>query len=290
MVNRKGKRREEQRSDSDKDKQLTTKLSESEKQVLLHYIDKLYSDVRDYIASSKRISFAVLTLSLLLLALSSGAASTRQELTFSGIGFKLPFAVFLTATAALLTFLVPIKQVLDQRAVYLESHIEKLYELVGLPKGTWQETQGEMVLETGRRNYVELLIDVIAVTFTRPIAGARVEPSEGVIFGAWYVVYLLGPTAGQAAAGFKVSELLQKQGLGWAWIPFVCLVLITFLMFWWAAMAGRRANQDPSEPRLRILTRTPDITERALFLFVALLLTGISVGFGYFVARTLGSL
>lgn len=249
-------------------------------QVALHQIDKLYSAYLEGAAGIKRASYLLAGLTLLILALSSGAASTREELTFAGIGLRLPFAVFMSSCAVLISFLVLAKTALENAQVARRYLIDDLYESIGVDSA-YLEKQHPFLFMTG--NLVDAVTNQSAVN--RYFSDTETQPTSK--FFAWYTfsLYILLPTAAQAAAGFKVSELLQSQRLGWTWIIFVCLIVSTYFA-WFRQMSHGHAtdpvvpNTDPVDPKIAFV----------MLLFLSIPWSGVSVGLGYFVARVLGSL
>jgi excisionase family DNA binding protein len=191
--------------------------SESDDQLTLHYLDKVYNSWQTVSSGWRRLSFAMVLTSLLLLILSGGGASAEQKLTLSGIGLKLPFVVFLIAGAVGIVFLMILLTTADAEQSSLEGEILRLYEEIGLDDSTLEKAWSSS--EPGPFGTGDLVL-----AFAKSFTGG---------FKSWigYGVYIELPMAAQVAVGFKVSELLQKLGFGWVWILFLVLPIITVVVF-----------------------------------------------------------
>jgi hypothetical protein len=79
--------------------------------VTLHYIDKLFARSIALSTLGKRSLLVATVLSLILLGLSGGAVSAEEKISFQGVGLKVPFAVFMTGGAVVVSVLVIVRGV-----------------------------------------------------------------------------------------------------------------------------------------------------------------------------------
>jgi excisionase family DNA binding protein len=255
-----------------------TSEMESDNQAMLHYIDKLYSLLQAYSSDAQRSSLALVGLSLLLLALSGGAVSTQEQLTISGIGLRIPFAVFLTAGAVSLTFLITAYFTSLWQVALVQREIERLYESIG-----FDDVTSDSIIKPLEMSGVMWTLSLTFATTrehtsgngTRDPDGSNVNPRG--LWIIWAILYSLIPAAAQAGAGVKVSELLQEQGLGWVGLLFVLLVVVTSLAFSWGAF---RMQTPPPESRAEIVVVT----------IFYMIVSAVGVGLGSFVAKGLNFL
>jgi hypothetical protein len=203
---------------------------ESDEQKALHYIDKLYSSWQSVSTSVKRMDLAVVLISLLLLVLSGSQDSGKQaNLTFSGIGLKIPFVVLLIAGAVGLVVLISISQRLTRQRGLLEEKIVDLYKRIGVD-------ESDLVAETAGTKAGLFEAGNLVDTFTETFKG-----------GSWFAaagVYIILPAAGQAAAITKVAELLQKQGYGWVGGLTYLIVAATCAVYYWDAKEEMKGTAD----------------------------------------------
>jgi len=96
---------------------------------------------------------------------------------------------------------------------------------------------------------------------------------------------IVTPTAAQAGAGFKVSELLQSSGrLGWIWILFVLLAVLTAALL----LTVPESHEHFQGEREWSLS-----SKRGEFLLTSLLAAIVAlpgIGLGYIVAKVLAGL
>jgi hypothetical protein len=90
------------------------------------------------------------------------------------------------------------------------------------------------------------------------------------------------PTSAQVAAGFKVSELLRFEGLGWLWLVFV---LVAFSINW----AGGSMYWNILPLRLRAYGQPDESINRTPIRIVGQVCFLLGVVLGYFIAKVLGS-
>jgi membrane protein implicated in regulation of membrane protease activity len=187
---------------------------ESEDPLTLNYIDKLYSSWHSVSNSIRRLGFVMVVLCLLLLILSAGAASAEQKLTLSGIGLKIPFVLFLVVGAVSILVIVSVLSPAEDEKYKLEEEIIRLYGELGLDDSTLAKAGSDAEPGPFRSG------DPVHTFSTSFGAGG---------LGDWVAVcvYIIAPVAAQVAVGFKVADLVQKQGFGWVWIPFFVLAVIT---------------------------------------------------------------
>jgi len=226
----------------------------TDKDTTLHYIDKLFGMAEVTKARGFRVTIIQLTTSLPLLALSGGLATTQGTFAFGGVGLKVPVAVFLAGGALLVSSLVYVVQVYNLSVQVAQSEIHRLYKSIGFKDPT---------LDYGM--------------FFGMLRSRLVTMLGGGIIGTTF------PTSAQVAAGFKVSELLRFEGLGWIWLVFVLLAVSTKWVSDSMAVSRlpqivRAYGQQIDESRIR----------RPVRIF-GLVLALLGVAFGYFVAKVLGS-
>jgi excisionase family DNA binding protein len=200
---------------------------ESAKQATLHYIDKLYSAWKAIDAQHRRFIFLQVLIAVLLLALSGGAVSTEENLTMSGIELKVPLVVLMTTGAVLITFLNIMSGSLARLMQPYIDEIRRLYQIMGLDYATIYSAANPFTSGSAGQAlyYMFARENPTLADGTRPPGVPPVSTPIGApLVGA---LALIIPTAAQVAAGYKVSEFLDKPGSGWFLYSFFILALIT---------------------------------------------------------------
>jgi len=304
---------------------LDSEVTGSDSQLTLNYIDKLYTAWQALNVSYRRLTFWTLAVSVLVLALSGGAVSTDENLTISGIGLRVPLAVFMITGAVLIpVFLIAILN-LESLGTFYEKEIRSLYKSLGLAKPAMDSPVDPFV--TGG------IADVLALGYRlqreTPPQGENNHPTGKANLkarGSTLIVialFVILPTAAQAGAGYKVSELklldkeelswfpaeaftnyvgkafayigLPRQGSDWVSDMFVVLAFVTAFVLFTSAMGSEReeaggevqAETEGSDPGKS--SGTSPFTSVFVGIIVALFLGGmawIGVWLGYIVAAS----
>lgn len=291
-------------------------------QAKLHYIDKLYSAWQSINAHENQFTFLKLVLSVLLLALSGGAVSADKHLAFSGIEVKVPFLVLMTTGAVLIGLLSIMRQSLFRLGNIYIVKIRDLYRSLGLDYSTVFSPAHPFTSGTA----VQALNSMFAIETptladgTRPPGAPFLKSPVGRLISTAILVIL--PAAAQAAAGYKTSEFLDKQGSVWVAGSFIILAILTGLASSWAGIKAsdslryfaylvetptlppdlertlpkryatlrRRLSKVRSDPEQRHLVRIPLIGARIFYLLWTLIYVCLGVLLGYFVVKQLPSL
>jgi hypothetical protein len=261
--------------------------------VILNYIDKLVSKQHAVADAGSRFSLTAMVLSLLLLAISGGAAKAKGSMSLGGIGLKVSLAVLLTGVAVVIGVLVVafLASLWQRQALTFE--IQRLYMSTGFEDRT---LYGEAITPFGGANITQLA----STLFEYETFGDRFGGSRPVVWAALKTILVFAgntivPVSAQVGGGFKVAELLQSRGLGWTWIPFVLLALLTAttagLAFEHTAVMGKRllseAQQESgndSEGGAEKSSNKSAVVIVAAFIFV------IAGAIGIFVSKVLGAL
>jgi hypothetical protein len=198
----------------------------------LHYINEFFVSYRALRTALARATQIQVVLSLVLLALAAGAATTEGALTFSGVGLKVSVAVLLSGGAIVLSMLssglFTIVRVIQQT----EAEIIRLYESIGFSDHTLYQS---FPSPFAHGSAFGMLFGVLA---RKPdLTGSEIAedwkpPSVTTHdFLTFDVItrLLIGqsfPVAAVTGTGFKVAELLRPQDLGWIWIVFIVLAVV----------------------------------------------------------------
>jgi len=228
--------------------------------IVLNYIDKLYEAFKRLVTRLQRYEVVKAVLSLLLLALSAGAASTTGAMTFGGFGLRVPLAVLLTGVAVFVGIVFVAQAVLRITAEHLTDLIRQQYKNIGYDDKEASE-------------------DVYAPFYSETLITAIQSSGMGNVWAAVsiYISDTILPVAAIIATGLKVAELLYARGLGWVWVLFVLLAIVVGVARASVYIRGGSLVKDWED------RGWPG--ELAEFAVIALL----GAGLGYFVARVLGS-
>jgi hypothetical protein len=204
-------------------------------EITLHYIDKLFASRNVSIAVARRYTVFSFVLSVVLLAVSGGIASAEENMDLSGLGLKVPLAVFLTAGALTVGVLTVASYGIRQQWRPFRWEIRRLYRSIGFEDRT---LYGRIVNPYRTGDLVTTLITVINLETYRDIGEDQshgVKPPRKTIHTTLRIVrglltfllFLLVPIAAEVAAGFKVADLLQKSAVQPVGFLFTVLVVVT---------------------------------------------------------------
>jgi hypothetical protein len=237
---------------------------QSDRQITLNYVDKLYSAWQTVDAGHSRFFFWRIVLSVLVLALSGGAVVSEEQVTISGIGLRVPIVIFIVTGVALILVFTFLSGSLDRLSnIYIEE-IRRLYESLGLDNSAMNSRWDPFVGgDVGTAVAYAFATRTSATSADGP--PSTYERGSLIIFTALLVIL---PSAAQAGAGYKVSELLDADAIGWFretvayigqafgymglpqqgadWISDLFLVLAfatTSILFWQSAIGQKESLQ-----------------------------------------------
>jgi hypothetical protein len=286
-------------------------------QTTLHYIDKLFASYREVNSAQVRITVVTYTLAFVLLALSGGVAAAEGKFAVSGFGLKVPLAVLLTGGAIFIGIVVAASPTAQRQARLMQREIGRLYKSVGFNDPTLYKRIAnpfrtgsilDPILGLSNPASVASLMDdrfdrnpflqedEIVTESERSDTPRDTPPMlrGWEIVPVWlatvvtYVTAVVFPVAAQSGAGFKVAELLSSSGLGWVWILFILLILVTCVIYWAFLLLDTRERTSEMRMGRRIPLIQVAEREKASAL---ILVIGVSVGvtLGFFVVKVLDS-
>ena len=189
-------------------------------QATLHYIDQLFESMNRLGTLANRIWLIQSVLSLVVLSLSAGVASTRQEIVVGGLGLRTSLSIFLTVGALLIAALAVLFSVVERHSLEFGREIERRYASIGYRVPQMRRRTANPLRGTS-------LFSVLPATFLGAqsnLEGKRRFGYLAVLFLLFLLAFVL-PVGAEIAAGLKVSSLLARQGLGFVWTAFVVLAV-----------------------------------------------------------------
>jgi hypothetical protein len=257
-------------------------------ETIRHYIDKLFAAHLNLAIANGRILLIMLVLSVVLLGVSGGIASTEGKLAVAGFGVKVPLVVFLTSAAVFLGVLAATRPSAFYHERLYTHEINRLYRDIGFRDRT----------QTGRRVYPLRTTSVVypILQSLRPehfpgspserdrndLAERIFERAEKIFELLVWFTYAVLPMAAVIGTGFKVAELLRESKLGWVWIFFILWALVSCAFAW---LLRRQTIREESK-----LDNSLDAKRISRGFAIGLLMTFLVGGvIGFFVAKVLGS-
>jgi hypothetical protein len=198
----------------------TSSIENPDKDIVLHYIDKLYSTQAKIWESMNRIVLTEVILSIILISLSSGIISLDENVEVTGLKIKISLSVVLSLGSLIIaTLFTQFASQLKHSFTFREK-IEELYSSLG---------------------YSVPLLDTKSEAFQPPgffgsiVATIRDDSSNKFIsgFSILFTIIMLGgvmiimPVAAQIACGLKVAALFDHRW--WIYLLFGVLVIFTIL-------------------------------------------------------------
>ena len=264
----------------------------SQTQITLHYIDKLFEARQRLGAGAQRYFSVAIVLALVILTTSAGAAYTDRALSLSNVGLRVPFTVFLTFGAVIVGIATIIAGLCGAEAFLLDKEVQRLYESIGFEDRT---LYANIASPFRGADSVSVLADIFSKVNYQ--YGNR-QQSSGLYSaikaeGLDMFMGLTIPTAAQAAAGFKVSEITHQAGFGWVWVCFVLLAVATsFLAFFHVWHEPFFSFFDDPPPGSS--TNVYRLLLQAIIIVIQVAIGAVialpGVGIGYFVTKVLGDL
>lgn len=178
-----------------------------DKEVVLHHIDKLYLTQNVVWQSMNRIVLAVIAISLLLIALSTGFISLEEAIDVGGIRLKVSLAVLLSggacSIAAFLTAFLSQWNHADQYG----AEIKRLYGTLNYK--TPLDSKPDVDAFEVPSFYQSLNADMIR---SQTSSNTFVQWSSLLVAAFTLAVLVVVPIGAQVAAGLRVASLF-----GWRW-------------------------------------------------------------------------
>jgi excisionase family DNA binding protein len=265
----------------------------------LGYISEFFVSYRALRTMYDRANLINVVLSLVLLALAAGAATTKGAMTFSGVGLEVSLAVLLSGGAIVLGMVVSGLLIISRAGVQIEEEIIRLYESIGFSDHTLLRSApspfthvsvlslilgGMFASREPRRTGTG---DVVREGWRRP----PTTIDDFLTFGAIteLLVTLSVSAAAETAAGFKVAALLRPHELGWIWIVFIVLAVVSSGVYIANLLSLNNILEGRSDPQWRRIVawqRRIELFQVAVFVSIFPLM-GVIVGI--LVANVLGS-
>ena len=221
----------------------------------LHQIDKLYETLARMATFSNKVHLTLLGLSSVLLALSLGVITAADRFSITGLNLNISILVLLTAGAVIVGFLTITFGASIVQMNTLSRSINYLYSGVGYYDTTLSIAANRILSNPVEATNVLYVVTAPLRYSTITYMASRHEYQSfayrvaNLLALVTYMLVIEVPTVGfpvaaQIAAGYKVSALLEPQGLGWVWYLFVFLALFTLTVFvFTTAILGRRIWQ-----------------------------------------------
>ena len=200
----------------------------------------------------------------------------------AGIGLKVPVAVLITFGAVAAGLLTVAFFSSLQHAALIDKEIQRLYLDMEFKDRT---LFAEIASPFRHENALTAFIGQFSLERYQDPAELETETSVTAQMWLLMTLVLIIPTAAQAGAGFKVSELLQSSDrLGGVWILFVLLAVLTACLL---LIVPEPHDHFRGERRSLLSSKSGD--------YIVILLTSAivalpGIGLGYIVAKVLAGL
>jgi uncharacterized integral membrane protein len=185
----------------------------------LHYIDRVFATKTRLDDSVDRFTRLYIIVSLILLALTTGIATSETDVTIAGIGLSLPLSVIMGAASIVVALLSTAMMLQDRRSVRLTRELQRLYRDLDL----------EVPSQIDERWSASPIYSVTDLTEATP------TPKWGKFYALLlrYVLFVPVFILPLAAQSWVLKTLIDD--FGWRWtvlvplVPSLCLWMITAL-------------------------------------------------------------
>lgn len=195
--------------------------TEPDKEVVLHYIDKVHNGLTETVQILNRIGILLALLSIFTIALSAGLVSANQNYSFEGLNFVISYWIIIMSGAWATGILSIYYMSLDNHRTMLRDEIIQLYRSIGY-ENTSMKDGG-----TGALEVPNMMILLIEVQLFREFK--TVKFIDRVITLSIFGFISLIPIVTEIFAFYKFTILLGL--VWWGLASFIILFLLTMSYF-----------------------------------------------------------
>jgi hypothetical protein len=200
--------------------------SDSDKALVLNYIDKLYASLYRFWDISARLTAVAVTLALLTLITASNVVTVGEDFSVFGIGFKVAIPTLLAGSVIAITILLYVVQRLTEQQDRLSEEITRLYKQIGLEERGIEE---DAVTPLQRPSVYNALIKPFT-THLQNGGASEVSPLKAYI--SYAIVLSVGeflPLVAQVLAWLKAASLWGWPHWAWLLVLPICSNLYRFV-------------------------------------------------------------